>query len=509
MAARFVSWNVPNLHLVEDPWFARVTEWEQRDALTAVAQMGGGVARIYALSVRRPGDAASLPRHVNAAGQLDEDLMRDLDRALALAGELGVRLIVPFLDHWQWWGSTGDFARLVAPSARDDDFYTNDAVVSAFRGLVSSVLLRNNTVTGRQYRLDPSILAWETGNELSYAGGPPPAAWTLGVARHIRSLSPLSSQLIIDGTFSKYGWASLVWSSAEVDGVTGHYYPLPVSDSVPVGQWLAVGILSLLGIAAIVCLALRKKIGAKFPEKSHQILTASFAFALFVSLLGLGLLAWNIVTLINTPISAQFRADMSVLKSRNASKVFYVGEFGFRPAAEMEDLLKAIVDEPRCLGGLAWSLRFRSSQGGFFTHKEREPYAAYHHPGISPNPPAGFPADSPAINSLMRTYAARIRGLAEAIALPIPAAPTALAATLASGSRVELRWRGSVGARSYTVERNGNGTWVLLASAVYENQAWGEPGYVDATGAAGVGSSYRIRAENEAGVSPWSAAASV
>ena len=66
---RFISFNVPNLHYIEDnlpfeetsPW--RIPdEFEIRDALTSVRQMGGTVVRIYTLSARtgavqRRGDA--------------------------------------------------------------------------------------------------------------------------------------------------------------------------------------------------------------------------------------------------------------------------------------------------------------------------------------------------------------------------------------------------------------------------------------------------------------------
>ena len=40
-------------------------------------------------------------------------------------------------------------------------------------------LNRINTVTGKRYGDDPTILAWETGNELQYKGRhPAPGSWT-------------------------------------------------------------------------------------------------------------------------------------------------------------------------------------------------------------------------------------------------------------------------------------------------------------------------------------------
>src|SRR4029450_11238004 len=55
---RFVSFNIPNLHLVEDNMaFEATNEWrfpdefEITDALTTIKQMGGRVARTYVISI--------------------------------------------------------------------------------------------------------------------------------------------------------------------------------------------------------------------------------------------------------------------------------------------------------------------------------------------------------------------------------------------------------------------------------------------------------------------------
>src|ERR1051326_6938174 len=55
---RFISFNIPNLHLVEDNMtFEATNEWrfpdefEITDALTTIKQMGGRVARTYVISL--------------------------------------------------------------------------------------------------------------------------------------------------------------------------------------------------------------------------------------------------------------------------------------------------------------------------------------------------------------------------------------------------------------------------------------------------------------------------
>jgi len=65
---RFISFNIPNLHYVEDDLrfeqampFRLPDEFEIDDALATIDQVGGQVARMYALSVRKPGDPDTIP----------------------------------------------------------------------------------------------------------------------------------------------------------------------------------------------------------------------------------------------------------------------------------------------------------------------------------------------------------------------------------------------------------------------------------------------------------------
>ena len=84
---RFFSFNIPNLHLLEDnfsfmepnPW-RWPNEFEIKDALETVRQMGGTATRIYVLSVRREG--SDMGEHVYVRGPRDfnEEAFRVLDK---------------------------------------------------------------------------------------------------------------------------------------------------------------------------------------------------------------------------------------------------------------------------------------------------------------------------------------------------------------------------------------------------------------------------------------------
>jgi hypothetical protein len=207
---RFVSFNIPNLHMLEDPDWHIPAPWEQADAMASIAQMGGRVARTYTLSV---GESSNeVPRHVTGPGEFSEELFVALDHAIAQAQAHEIRLIIPFVDQWQWWGGIADYAAF--RDLEGDDFWTDAQVKEDFQETIRFVLERVNTVTGTPYAEDPTILAWETGNELDS-----PSDWTAEMAGFIRSLAP--AQLIVDG---HYGIDEASLEHDDIDIVSNHYY---------------------------------------------------------------------------------------------------------------------------------------------------------------------------------------------------------------------------------------------------------------------------------------------
>jgi mannan endo-1,4-beta-mannosidase len=197
---RFISCNIPNLHYIEDnlpfdgtnPW-RLPNSFEIRDALTAIKQMGGKVARIYVFSVKK-GNDTSTPYYVEGPGTFNEDAFRTFDTVLQIANEVGVRLIVPFVDNWMWWGGAKEYAAF--RGKQRDDFWTDTEVVGDFKKTIAYAINRTNTVTGVSYKSDKAILAWETGNELVA-----PFSWTKEIASYIKSLD--TNHLVLEGTLSQ------------------------------------------------------------------------------------------------------------------------------------------------------------------------------------------------------------------------------------------------------------------------------------------------------------------
>lgn len=219
---RFVSWNIPNLHLVEDNFeFLGTSSWrwpdefEINDALESVRQMGGTVVRPYVISVRRDDGDMGQHVHVTGPGQFNEAGFRALDQVLKIAAEKNVRVILPLVDNWKWWGGVEQYAAFRGKTSAE--FWTDRQLIDDFKQTIRFIVNRKNTLTGRLYRDDPAIFGWETGNELDA-----PPQWTREIAALLKELDP--NHLVIDGR-SLHGVTPESLRDPNVDVLTTHHYP--------------------------------------------------------------------------------------------------------------------------------------------------------------------------------------------------------------------------------------------------------------------------------------------
>jgi len=104
------------------------------------------------------------------------------------------------------------------------EFYTNREIINDFKDYIKTLLTHVNRYTGLSYAQDPTIFAYETGNEL---GGPifgdmnVPVEWTNEIASCIKELAPL--KLVVDGT---YGINKTHLNIATIDIFSDHFYPM-------------------------------------------------------------------------------------------------------------------------------------------------------------------------------------------------------------------------------------------------------------------------------------------
>src|SRR5436305_13032935 len=139
---RFISFNIPNLHLVEDNMaFEATNEWrfpdefEITDALQSIKQMDGRGARIYVISICKKEGPNPIPCHVKRPGEFNEEAFRALDKVLEIANRVGIRVVVPLVDNWKWWGGAEQYAayRGLPP----ESFWTDGQVIADFKKTIT------------------------------------------------------------------------------------------------------------------------------------------------------------------------------------------------------------------------------------------------------------------------------------------------------------------------------------------------------------------------------------
>ncbi len=458
---RFVSLNFPQA--------LSSTPWEQANAVKTIKAMGGNVTRSYTIPVANGNNASTAyVTGVDAEGNLtfNEDALVGLDSMLNICNKEGIRLIVPFVDHWHWIGGMDGYCKLAGitistTSSLDPNawqFYTDETAKGLFKQMITHLMDRTNSITGIKYKDDPSVICWETGNELaaydSTSAPKFPQAWTTEMAAHVKSLGV--NQLLLDG---KMDATSESLKDPNIDILGSHYYT---------GSYPA---------------KLRNDTELSFNNGTNPVLDTN-----------------------DDPLPG---------------KPFILGEFGAYTSSEQVENVFDVGVELGTNGMMMWSLRGHKDGFGYYFHPE-DPgnWAAYHWPGF----PTGDYYDETDIVRTIFAYGQLVNGNAVDIAaakqIAIPAPETAEAPLLYPISTVgDIQWRGVVGGAWYEIQRADGSApveedWVTIADEsdyVYDSgRNWENnaiaciAGYHDETAVTGETYSYRLKACNESGTGLWS-----
>lgn len=129
--------------------------------------------------------AGAIPNGITRAPHdCDENLLGGLDFCLAEMARRDMRGILFLSNYWQWSGGFAEYVRWATGKIIPDpdrptiaagdwhafmqfsaSFYQTPAAVELYRGYISQIIQRRNTVNGRIYRDDPAIMTWELANE--------------------------------------------------------------------------------------------------------------------------------------------------------------------------------------------------------------------------------------------------------------------------------------------------------------------------------------------------------
>ncbi|KAJ3015778.1 hypothetical protein HKX48_004401 [Thoreauomyces humboldtii] len=512
---RFVSFNCPTLTLNDDPSMMIPTVFEQEDLLQSIVDLGGRVTRTYVLGVQESGEDATAIKHIvksNGNIMLKEDVMVGMDNAVAAANRMGVKLIIPLIDNWEWWGGYASFTGLVDQSLSSSAFFSDATVMTAWKTILTQVLTRNNTVNGIPYRNETAILAWETGNELELNNARIPAAWTADIAAHIKSVD--TNHLVVDGSF-KYGWDATTLADPNVDIYSNHYYRNLVFSG---GEWAGMVILAVIALVAVVLAIMtfcfpRRVRWVKVPPytrspsteaRIRQFLTLA-GCVILVGAAGGGIAAIIIHRMPNPRYGALSKADANI--AAGADKVFIAGEFGLASTSSISDVLANVVSNvDGFAGAMVWSLRGHSRNGGFYTHSEDQGYYAYHYPGFSTSS-SGFGSDEQSVVNAVASYA---KTLATRTGFTIQAITTPSAPTLLASTTPQLKWLGVTGCTSYDIARtdapvSATSSWTYVAQGIVDSVNQNTTLWTDSNVVKGSQYGYSVRCHtNGAGTGPLS-----
>ena len=196
-----------NVGGVDYPTYFRI-----RDAIDTAKAMGMTVIRSHMLT--STGNPLSLLPSQEAG--FNEAAFRTVDYAMAYAGQVGIRLILPLTDNWAYYhGGHADFTKPYG--LPESAFYTDPRVIADYQAYVAHVMNHVNTLTGKRYADDPTVLAWELGNEME--GMTPDWIATTAAAFHAGA----PRQLVAAGR--RFDIDPDTLSASGVDIVDVHYYP--------------------------------------------------------------------------------------------------------------------------------------------------------------------------------------------------------------------------------------------------------------------------------------------
>ena len=183
----------------------------------------------------------------SSPGVLNDTLLAGLDFLLAEMGKRNMVGVLYLTNSWDWSGGFGFYLKQIgysdSPEAsgagyRDyvkyaSNFSREEKAISLFHDFVSQIVTRTNRYTGKAYKDDPSIMAWQICNE------PRPfakdnkeqfAQWIASTANLIKRLDP--NHLISTGSEGLYGCESdeqlclRIHNHLCVDYLTVHIWPL-------------------------------------------------------------------------------------------------------------------------------------------------------------------------------------------------------------------------------------------------------------------------------------------
>jgi len=174
------------------------------ETLKDAKDLGMTVMRTWAFDDRPEGLQTS-------AGVFDEATFRALDYVLDSSARHGVHVILALVNYWSDYGGMESYVkwctdRPTIANASVTEFYTNPVCRQMYKNAMQTIMTRRNTINGRFYSEDPTILGWDLANEPRNPGDPSSntlSYWIEEMSQFAKLISP--RQLVTTGVEGFFG----------------------------------------------------------------------------------------------------------------------------------------------------------------------------------------------------------------------------------------------------------------------------------------------------------------
>lgn len=169
----------------------------------------------------------------------DDSGFERLDYTINKASELGIKLIIPFVNNWDDFGGMDQYVAWTGAGSHDA-FFTNAACRTAYKNYVSHMLNHVNVYSGIAYKDDPTVMAWELANEPRCQSDPTGntlLAWADEMSTYIKSIDQNHLVTVGDEGFFNRGGSDFCYNGGSgvdwdrlielpnIDFETMHLYP--------------------------------------------------------------------------------------------------------------------------------------------------------------------------------------------------------------------------------------------------------------------------------------------